>query len=199
MDELEEKDWQGNTQDFASESSSGFYLYNPLPSPEQKSPMPARIKENLMEHIPHTFLEKVHSLFFEKKNRLAPLYRRFALTADKNNLGKWVKRLLEDPVKKPLLSCQSCGDCAIQHLAFLCPESACPKHIRNGACGGSRDGFCEVNTDKKCVWVRAYTRLDRCKKAHTLAQDFVPPRMWELHKTSSWINFHLGRDHQKKK
>ncbi len=33
----------------------------------------------------------------------------------------------------------------------------------------------------------------------TLAQDFVPPRIWELHKTSSWINFHLGRDHQKKK
>jgi methylenetetrahydrofolate reductase (NADPH) len=24
----------------------------------------------------------------------------------------------------------------------------------------------------------------------------VPPRMWELNDTSSWINFHLGRDHQ---
>jgi methylenetetrahydrofolate reductase (NADPH) len=35
--------------------------------------------------------------------------------------------------------------------------------------------------------------------AHTLAKDFVPPRMWELNNTSSWINFHLGKDHQKKK
>jgi methylenetetrahydrofolate reductase (NADPH) len=102
-------------------------------------------------------------------------------------------------VKKPVLSCQSCGDCAIQHVAFLCPESGCPKHTRNGACGGSRDGFCEVNPDRECVWVRAYKRLNQCNMAHTLAKDFVPPRMWELNNTSSWINFHLGKDHQKKK
>ncbi|MEE4365285.1 MAG: methylenetetrahydrofolate reductase C-terminal domain-containing protein [Desulfotignum sp.] len=199
MEELEKNGWQGSTQEFASETGSGFYLYNPLPPIAEKPGIPDWVKENITEHIPHAFLEKAHSLFFEKKSRLAPLYRRFAQMADKNNLGKWVKRLLEDPVKKPLLSCQSCGDCAIQHTAFLCPESGCPKHTRNGACGGSRNGFCEVNPDKKCVWVRAYARLDRCKKAHTLAQDFVPPRMWELNKTSSWINFHLGRDHQKKK
>jgi methylenetetrahydrofolate reductase (NADPH) len=24
----------------------------------------------------------------------------------------------------------------------------------------------------------------------------VPPRMWELNNTSSWLNFHLRRDHQ---
>lgn len=24
----------------------------------------------------------------------------------------------------------------------------------------------------------------------------VPPRMWKLNQTSSWLNFHLGRDHQ---
>ncbi|MCP4718609.1 MAG: methylenetetrahydrofolate reductase, partial [Desulfobacteraceae bacterium] len=78
--------------------------------------------------------------------------------------------------------------------AFLCPES-CPKHTRNGACGGSRDGFCEVHSDRKCVWVRAYNRLEHCG-AH-LGQEVVPPRMWELNKTSSWINFHLGKDHQR--
>jgi methylenetetrahydrofolate reductase (NADPH) len=26
--------------------------------------------------------------------------------------------------------------------------------------------------------------------------DFVPPRMWGLNHSSSWLNFHLGRDHQ---
>ncbi len=36
-------------------------------------------------------------------------------------------------------------------------------------------------------------------ESHTLAKDFVPPRMWELNNTSSWINFHRGKDHQKKK
>ncbi len=46
----------------------------------------------------------------------------------------------------------------IQHVAFLCPESQCPKHIRNGACGGSRNGGCEVYPDRKCVWFRAWER-----------------------------------------
>jgi methylenetetrahydrofolate reductase (NADPH) len=199
MDALEKDKWEPGVTEFASETSGGFYLYNPPAHQAEKSRFLDRVKENVTEHIPHAMLKKAHALFFEKSNTLASFYRKAAQVMDKNNRARWVKLLLEDPVKKPLLSCQSCGDCAIQHLAFLCPESSCPKHIRNGACGGSRNGFCEVNTDKECVWVRAYKRLDHCQKAHTLAKDFVPPRMWELNKTSSWINFHLGRDHQKKK
>jgi methylenetetrahydrofolate reductase (NADPH) len=27
-------------------------------------------------------------------------------------------------------------------------------------------------------------------------QGCVPPRMWELNQTSSWINYHTMRDHQ---
>jgi methylenetetrahydrofolate reductase (NADPH) len=29
-----------------------------------------------------------------------------------------------------------------------------------------------------------------------MAAGCVPPRMWELDQTSSWLNFHLQRDHQ---
>ncbi len=130
---------------------------------------------------------------------MGSVYQKTAAFLEKTDQSRLLKLLLEDPFKKSLLSCRSCGDCAIQHLAFLCPESGCPKHTRNGACGGSRDGWCEMNEDRKCVWVRAYKRLKHCGLAHELAMDFVPPRMWELNKTSSWINFHLGKDHQKKK
>jgi methylenetetrahydrofolate reductase (NADPH) len=28
-----------------------------------------------------------------------------------------------------------------------------------------------------------------------LISGFIPPRMWELNKTSAWLNYHLGRDH----
>jgi methylenetetrahydrofolate reductase (NADPH) len=45
--------------------------------------------------------------------------------------------------------------------------------------------------------VRAFNRLKKSDKTENLSKEFVPPRMWELNNTSSWINFHLGRDHQK--
>ncbi|MCG8530898.1 MAG: methylenetetrahydrofolate reductase C-terminal domain-containing protein [Desulfovibrionales bacterium] len=189
MDEIED-DWEGCLEEFSLEQSTrGVYM----PPPEK------RFGEYVGEHVPYTFLKATHNIFFEKENILAPIYKRAAEFVDRHGKSWMVKLFLEDPFKKTLLHCQSCGDCGIQHLAFLCPESGCPKHTRNGPCGGSRDGFCEVNADRQCVWVRVYKRLDRCGKKESLAKDFVPPRMWELNKTSSWINFHLGRDHQKKK
>ena len=104
--------------------------------------------------------------------------------------------LVEDPIKQLMLSCKRCGDCAIQHVAFLCPESQCPKHMRNGACGGSLNGRCEVHSDRTCVWFRAYNRLAGVNQTVEMTRGCVPPRMWELDGGSSWVNFHLGRDHQ---
>jgi len=156
-----------------------------------------RFKDNLFDHYPYLFLKKVHKLFFNRSSPLASLYRAAAEVIDRNNKVWILKIFVEDPFKKTILSCKSCGDCAIEHIAFQCPESGCPKHTRNGACGGSRDGFCEVNRDKKCIWVRAFNRLKKCHETESLSGEFVPPRMWELDSTSSWINFHLGRDHHK--
>ncbi len=45
-----------------------------------------------------------------------------------------IETRLGGPLENPLLSCQSCRDCDIQHAAFMCPESGCPKHTRNGPC-----------------------------------------------------------------
>ncbi len=56
--------------------------------------------------------------------------------------------------------------------------------------------MCEVYPDRPCVWVRAYNRLALSGETHTMAGEFVPPRMWERNLTSSWLNFHLRRDHQ---
>jgi len=103
---------------------------------------------------------------------------------------------VEDVSKKILFSCQECGDCGIQHLAFLCPESQCSKHTRNGPCGGSRNGMCEVHPERRCVWFRAYRRWASVNQPERMTEEYVPPRRWELNRTSSWINFHLGRDHQ---
>ena len=74
----------------------------------------------------------------------------------------WVKHLfesLEHLAKTALFHCMNCGDCALFDIAYVCPMSQCPKNQRNGACGGSYEGWCEVYpNEKKCVWVQAYER-----------------------------------------
>lgn len=220
-----ENSWQEYVEEFSSEEKSCFYMYkephtlhepiepkesngtvtNGLIPKKDRGSKPAcssittieRFKENLFDHYPYRVLKKVHDLFFNSSSSFSPLYRAAAEIIEKNNKGWLLKLLVEDPCKKILLSCKGCGDCGIQHVAFQCPESGCPKHTRNGACGGSKDGFCEVNKDRRCIWVRAWIRLQKCHQEERLSEEFVLPRMWELNNSSSWINFHLGRDHQR--
>jgi methylenetetrahydrofolate reductase (NADPH) len=105
----------------------------------------------------------------------------------------------ERGVKRTLFDCRECGDCALPDIFFLCPESQCPKGMRNGPCGGSRaNGMCEVFPDTPCIWERVYWRAKRRGKVGTL--DFIiPPRDWRLYKTASWLTFYLKRDHGKEK
>ena len=67
-------------------------------------------------------------------------------------------RVIEHASKSAMFRCKDCGDCSLPEIAFLCPESQCAKNQRNGPCGGTRDGLCEVD-DFECIWSRAYDRL----------------------------------------
>ena len=153
-------------------------------------------KSGILEKAHYRLLSGAHDLMFNRHNRLAPTFQKLAARIDGSLGAKLVKDLFEDPLKGLLLGCRCCGDCAIQHVGFLCPESGCPKHMRNGACGGSRNGCCEVFADQPCVWVRAYGRLAPAGMSNQMIEACVPPRMWELDQSSAWINYHLGRDHQ---
>ena len=155
-----------------------------------------RVHLSFPDRFHFRFLQIVHNQFFNFDALLAPLFRWMARRIGQRTAGRLLAQLFEDPVKTLLLECRRCGDCAIQHVAFLCPESQCPKHIRNGACGGSRNGCCEVVPERKCVWFRAWERLADAGHPEEMVTDCVPPRLWELDGTSSWLNFHLRRDHQ---
>jgi methylenetetrahydrofolate reductase (NADPH) len=102
--------------------------------------------------------------------------------------------VLEQAVKVPLYDCRDCGDCSLPDVAYLCPESQCPKGERNGPCGGSHDGICEV-PPRRCVWVRAYERLK--PYGEELAMLERPPVIVDnrLRRTSAWANTFLERDH----
>ena len=107
---------------------------------------------------------------------------------------------LEHLTKVIIFDCKDCGDCALIDVAYLCPMSQCPKNQRNGACGGSFQGWCEVYPGKKhCVYVRAYARLKKNSEEAHLEKNIIPPCNWDLYQTSPWINFYLGKDHTSKR
>jgi methylenetetrahydrofolate reductase (NADPH) len=197
MERIEDR-WREFIPEFDFPMENGFYVYERDPETGLSALRSNRLRSRAggWEKVHYHFMRKVHDLFFNFNSPLEPVIRKFCALIDGTAARNVLMGITEDAAKKILLSCIKCGDCGIQHLAFLCPETQCPKHIRNGQCGGSTRGMCEVYPDRPCVWVRVYNRLALIGKTHELAREFVPPRMWELNKTSSWLNFHLGRDHQ---
>jgi len=193
-----EDQWKEFLADFDFPLPGGFYVFPPQSEVGPETPVfglhPPRI--GLLERLRYSLLRRVHSTFFDHRHPLGSIYRKLSKQVDAMPGGQLLMHLAEDIPKRVFLECQKCGDCAVQHVGFLCPESQCAKHIRNGACGGSRDGYCEVFPERPCVWDRAYRRLVNAKRTRQMCEGCVPPRMWELNQTSSWLNFHLQRDHQ---
>ena len=66
---------------------------------------------------------------------------------------------IEEWGKKRVFGCHSCGQCVLRSTSFVCPQT-CPKQMRNGPCGGSMFGKCEVFPDKECIWTKVHERAD---------------------------------------
>ena len=67
---------------------------------------------------------------------------------------------IEEWSKKRVFGCHSCGQCVLRSTSLVCPQT-CPKQMRNGPCGGSMFGKCEVFPDKPCVWIEINERADK--------------------------------------
>jgi hypothetical protein len=101
-------------------------------------------------------------------------------------------RQAEDAVKKPLFGCKSCGQCVLSYNAFVCCMR-CPKQIRNGPCGGTREnGTCEVYPDRPCIWHLIYRRAKRLGWWRKLRK-YHKPVDSRLQDTSAWLNMFAGR------
>jgi methylenetetrahydrofolate reductase (NADPH) len=112
--------------------------------------------------------------------------------------GEGVRRALhgvEQALKIAAFDCRDCGDCSLPEIAFLCPESQCAKNQRNGPCGGTRQGRCEVG-EKECIWALAYQRLKAQGKEEQMLERPVVFKDGALQGTSAWANAFLGRDHR---
>ena len=56
-----------------------------------------------------------------------------------------------------VFGCRACGQCVLRANAMTCPMR-CPKGLRNGPCGGTLDGKCEVHPERSCIHVLIHTR-----------------------------------------
>lgn len=117
--------------------------------------------------------------------------------------GRWNKKAgplsrlayaAEKTSKHMLYGCEDCGDCSLPDCAYLCPRRFCSKHGRNGPCGGSACGRCELG-DKECFWAQVYERLKYYGESEDMLDRPITLYNAELKNTSSWANTYLDRDH----
>jgi len=142
----------------------------------------------------YTFSNWVHETAFEPEGTLYDLCKKTCLRLDETRL-RGPLSAFEYITKAALFGCLNCGDCTLERLAFLCPQSRCAKYLLNGPCGGSHNGWCEVYPGRKrCVYVLAYNRLKPFGLEKKFKRGFTPPRNWSLNNTSSWVNFYRGLD-----
>ena len=113
---------------------------------------------------------------------------------DKSKKLTGIAHMVEQTSKIPIFRCRDCGDCSLPDTAYLCPESQCVKNQRNGPCGGTKAGKCEI-LDQECIWIRAYDRLKPFNNETTMLERPVVFRDASLKHTSAWANRFLGRDH----
>ncbi|MDG2346234.1 MAG: methylenetetrahydrofolate reductase C-terminal domain-containing protein [Opitutae bacterium] len=91
-------------------------------------------------------------------------------------------------IKEKMFGCQTCGQCILTHTKLICPMN-CPKGLRNGPCGGTLDGKCEVIPELDCVW----TNIELKKGQQKSAKIHLPIEQ-ELLNTASYVNLINGKD-----
>lgn len=94
---------------------------------------------------------------------------------------------VEKVIKGFLFDCRMCGQCILSSTGMSCPMN-CPKHLRNGPCGGVRaNGHCEVEPEMMCVWVQAYAGSERMKKGLAAIRIVQVPLDRRMQGRSSWL------------
>lgn len=72
-------------------------------------------------------------------------------------------------------ACKACGQCELGWTGGICPITMCAKGLLNGACGGAKDGKCEVSHENDCAWINIYERLKDLNQLENLIQ-VRPPK-----------------------
>ncbi len=138
----------------------------------------------------------VHGLAFSPGKKLFPTLQKIYGRLEQGSHLMTLRSLhrIEHASKALMYGCKDCGDCSLPDTGYLCPRASCSKTGRNGPCGGSSDGRCELN-DKDCLWARAYDRLKYYGESTHMLEGPAVFANAALGGTSAWANNYLGRDH----
>jgi methylenetetrahydrofolate reductase (NADPH) len=188
--------WPDLVNEFDYPQEGGFYLFKRDGKTGLNSPELAARTQPPSRPFIYSFSRFVHAVALEPGRPLFTTVKPVLKFVDKHKALKNIFSWFEYVTKTSLYGCQNCGDCALFDVAYLCPVSQCPKNQRNGPCGGSYNGWCEVYpNERKCIWVKAYRRLKSQHQEDSIGDNIIPPCDWALWESSSWLNFFMGRDH----
>ncbi len=195
--------WRDVAKDLHYDRPGEFYLYGRDPQTGLSDGQPreeyleSRRKRRTDLKVPAKYRVSrvMHNAVFAQDAPLFPLGTKFyeKLEQRPKSLQR-AAHLVEQAAKVPLFDCKDCGDCSLPDIAYVCPEGPCAKNQRNGPCGGTRDGLCEVY-DTECIWSQAYERLKAYGEEEDLVKGPVVIKNNALRGTSAWANTFLGRDH----
>jgi methylenetetrahydrofolate reductase (NADPH) len=174
--------WEQFAEEFTYAPKQGFYLFTSEMARAQKRELVPRILDGLGAIFP-----------VSREGRLRRILARLFGWVDKSQAASLALERVEFAIKSPLFGCEACGNCALGSIEYVCPQT-CPKNLRNGPCGGTFLGRCEV-VDKPCIWAEVYERAKTARRLDEL-RTYIPPRNPALRGTSSWINYFLNRDNR---
>ncbi len=175
--------WEELAKELTYAPKTVFYMYEPKTAQIRN---PAGLRDRVVKTF---FLSPTH---FPEGSFLYKIGRAvFGWIDRKPSLARSLEHA-EFAIKSPVFGCQSCGNCVLASMQHVCPQT-CPKQLRNGPCGGTNNGQCEVIPEQACIWVKVY---ERAKTADELEQlkVYIPPPDRSLKGTSAWINYFLDKD-----
>ena len=198
--------WSQVAGDLHYDRPGEFYLYGRDPQTglsdgrerEQYLDSKRRRRTDLKVPARYRVSRVMHNTVFAQDAPLFPLGTKVYRRLEQSPKGvQRAAHLVEQAAKVPMFDCKDCGDCSLPDIAYVCPEGPCAKNQRNGPCGGTRDGLCEVY-DTECIWAQAYERLKAYGEEEGLVDGPVVIKNNALRGTSAWGNTFLGRDHNAK-
>ena len=191
-------DWQAAARDVMFAPESSFWVYRQDPETQlntsEHNALGADLFSNRKIRGNYRMSRLFHKMVFVPGGLINSMFKGVVGGKDRKK-GKLRKHGIEHVSKVMLYHCIDCGDCGLYACGYTCPMSQCPKCQRNGPCGGSRDGWCEVFPGERyCIWYKAYYRTKHYGTQQSLANYIVPPNQWSNWQTSPWGNMVGGRD-----
>lgn len=137
------------------------------------------------ERLRYTLLSSVHGQLFNRAGWFGKAFG-WSVTRPiwKTGMAASALHAVERAVKRPLVGCDTCGQCRLQDTLYICPET-CPKGLANGPCGGTRLNRCEF-ADRECVHSVKYRIAKSARQLSVLGETLIPCIDASSRHRSSW-------------